>query len=108
MIKNISFNAWIKSLRLFCLALFITVFCCLEVTANTRATITVTKTNYQGWRDSYILSNGQVEAVVVPKVGQIMQFRFKGGEGTFWENDQVYGKAPNVKSGEWGYFGAHS
>jgi hypothetical protein len=35
-----------------------------------------------------------------------MQFRFKGGEGTFWENEQVYGKAPNVKSEEWGYFGA--
>jgi hypothetical protein len=94
-----------KSLVLFALGLFLTFFC-LEVTANIPAKITVTKTNYQGWQDSYILSNGQVEAVVVPKVGRIMQFRFKGGESTFWENPQVYGKAPNIKSEEWGSFGA--
>jgi hypothetical protein len=35
-----------------------------------------------------------------------MQFRFKGGENTFWENPLVYGKAPNIKSEAWGYFGA--
>jgi hypothetical protein len=95
-----------KSLLLFCLGFLLTVFCCLEVTASILAKITVTKTNYQGWRDSYILSNGQVEAVVVPNVGRIMQFRFKGGENTFWENPLVYGKAPNIKSEAWGYFGA--
>jgi hypothetical protein len=88
------------------LGFLLTVFCCLEVTASILAKITVTKTNYQGWRDSYILSNGQVEAVVVPNVGRIMQFRFKGGENTFWENPLVYGKAPNIKSEAWGYFGA--
>lgn len=95
-----------KSLLLFCLGFLLTVFCCLEVSANIPAKITVTKTNYQGWQDSYILSNAQVEAVVVPKVGRIMQFRFKNGESTFWENTQVYGKTPNIKSEEWGYFGA--
>lgn len=95
-----------KSLLLFCLGFLLTVFCCLEVNAKIPAKITVTKTNYQGWRDSYILSNGQVEAVVVPNVGRIMQFRFKDGEGTFWENPLVYGKAPNIKSEAWGYFGA--
>lgn len=102
MIKNITSTHWFKIL----VVIFFTVFCSIEVTANTIAKITVTKINYQGWRDSYILSNGQVEAVIVPKVGRIMQFRFKGGEATFWENNQVYGKAPNVKSEEWGYFGA--
>jgi hypothetical protein len=86
-----------KNLLLFCLALLLTIFCCLEVNANIPAKITVTKTNYQGWRNSYILSNGLVEAVVVPKVGRIMQFRFQYGESTFWENDQVYGKPPNIK-----------
>jgi hypothetical protein len=95
-----------KTLLLFCLGFLLTVFCCLEVTANIPSKITVTKTNYQGWQDSYIISNGQVEAVVVPKVGRVMQFRFKGGESTFWENTQVYGKVPNVKSEAWGYFGA--
>jgi hypothetical protein len=95
-----------KSLLLLCLGFFLGAFFCLDVTANIPAKITVTKTNYQGWQNSYILSNAQVEAVVVSKVGRIMQFRFKGGEPTFWENSQVYGKAPNIKSEEWGYFGA--
>jgi hypothetical protein len=95
-----------KSLLLFCLGFFLTVCFCLEVNANIPAKITVTKTNYQGWQNSYILSNGQVEAIVVPTVGRVMQFRFQNGEDTFWENDQVYGKPPNVKSKEWGYFGA--
>ncbi len=69
------------------------------------AKIIVTKTNYQGWQDSYILSNGQVEAVIVPKIGRVMQFRFKDGENTFWENDQISGQAPNPKSLEWDNFG---
>ena len=95
-----------KTLLLFCLGLFLTVFCCLAVNANMPTEITVTKTNYQGWQDSYILSNGQAEAVVVPIVGRIMQFRFQDGESTFWENDQVYGQTPNVKPEAWGDFGA--
>ena len=95
-----------KSLLLLCSGFLLTAFCCLAVSAIIPAKITVSKANYQGWQDSYILSNGQVEAVVVPKVGRIMQFGFKNGENTFWENTQVYGKAPNIKSEEWGYFGA--
>lgn len=67
--------------------------------------ITVTKINYQGWEDSYILSNSQVEAIIVPEIGRIMQFRFLGGENTFWENSQIYGKIPDSKSEEWDNFG---
>lgn len=94
-----------KTLLLFCLGLFLTLFFCLEVTASIPAKVTVKKTNYQGWRNSWILSNGQVEAIIVPEVGRVMQFRFKGGENTFWENNQVYGQAPNPKSAKWDDFG---
>ncbi|MBO3461055.1 DUF4380 domain-containing protein [Aetokthonos hydrillicola Thurmond2011] len=93
-----------KSLLLSCLGFLLTAFCCLAVSANIPLKITVIKTNYQHWQESYILSNGQVEAVIVPKVGRIMQFRFKNGENTFWENTQLYGKLPNVKFEESGYF----
>jgi hypothetical protein len=93
-----------KRLLLSCLGYLFTAFSCLGVSSNIPPRITVIKTNYQGWQDSYILSNGQVEAVIVPKVGRIMQFRFKNGENLFWENTELYGKLPNIKSEELGYF----
>lgn len=95
-----------NTLLLFCLGFLLTLFYCWQVSANIPEKITVTKTNYQGWEDSYILSNGQVEAVVVPKIGRVMQFRFHDGESTFWENPLVYGQVPNIKSEEWGSAGA--
>ncbi|OUL23323.1 hypothetical protein BV378_21860 [Nostoc sp. RF31YmG] len=94
----------IKILLLFGLSLLLVLFCGLDV-ASIQAKITVVKTNYQGWPDSWVLSNGQVEVVIVPAVGRIMQFRFKDGENTFWENPKFYGQAPNPKPEEWGNFG---
>ena len=38
------------------------------------------RTNYHGWADSILVSNGRVEAVIVPAVGRVMQFRFAGEE----------------------------
>ncbi|MDY6900189.1 MAG: DUF4380 domain-containing protein [Cyanobacteriota bacterium] len=67
--------------------------------------MTIKKINYQGWSDSYILSNSQVEAVIVPAIGRIMQFGFQDGENTFWEDSQIYGKIPLPKSEEWDNFG---
>ncbi len=67
---------------------------------------TITRTGYHGWPDSYVLSNGKVEVIVVPAVGRVMQFRFAGEEeGPFWENRSLDGKAPDPKSSEWGNFG---
>ena len=70
------------------------------------AQTTITKATYHGWPDSYVLSNGKVEVVVVPTIGRVMQFRFPGEEeGPFWENRSLDGKAPDPKSSEWGNFG---
>jgi hypothetical protein len=56
-------------------------------------------TNYHGWSNSIVLHNGVVEAVIVPAVGRIMQFRFVGDEhGPFWENEKLLGKAPAANS----------
>ncbi len=63
------------------------------------AAVTVTLTNYHGWPDSFVLSNGAVEALVVPTVGRIMQFRFAGEDhGPFWENPTTLGQLPGENS----------
>ena len=95
----------LKYVLLFCLGLFLTVICYLIVSVNITEEMTIKKINYQGWEDSYILSNSQVEAIIVPEIGRIIQFRFQGGENTFWEDSQLYGKIPNPKSEEWDNFG---
>jgi hypothetical protein len=64
------------------------------------------RTNYHGWNHSILLSNGRVEAVIVPAIGRVMQFRFAGeADGPFWENEAMFGKAPDPESKEWGNFG---
>jgi hypothetical protein len=66
----------------------------------------VTRVNYHGWTDAVRLSNGLVEAVVVPSVGRVMQFRFKGGEdGPFWENPALAGRSADPEAGDWANFG---
>jgi hypothetical protein len=47
---------------------------------------------YRGWPGAWTLDNGVVQAVVVPEVGRVMQFGFKGEEGVFWENPDLAGK----------------
>lgn len=76
-----------------------------QQSSSPRTKITVVKTNYRGWRDSWVLSNGKVEVVVVPQIGRVMQFRFKDGENPFWENQQLNGKLSNSRSQGWHNFG---
>lgn len=48
--------------------------------------------NHRGWTDAIILRNRTVEAVIVPSVGRVMQFRFTGeADGPFWENEKLAG-----------------
>lgn len=66
----------------------------------------VTHINYQGWSDAILLSNGLVEAVIVPVVGRVMQFRFAGSpDGPFWENAALRGQRPRPGSEDWANFG---
>jgi hypothetical protein len=67
---------------------------------------TVTRTTYHGWPDSIVLGNGVVEAVIVPAVGRVMQFRFAGSaDGPFWENEALRGSHHDAASKEWSNFG---
>jgi hypothetical protein len=68
-------------------------------------TLKVSKTTYHGWPDSLVLSNGKVEAVIVPAVGRVMQFHFVGEEDVFWENTALQGKPADPAAQEWINFG---
>jgi hypothetical protein len=66
----------------------------------------MTTIHYHGWTEACLLSNGHAEAVVVPAIGRIMQFRLAGeSDGPFWENRALDGRKPDPASTEWGNFG---
>src|SRR4029453_5362609 len=50
---------------------------------------------YFGWERSFTISNGKVEAVVVPAIGRVMQFRFVGQASPLWEDPSLRGRAPD-------------
>lgn len=56
----------------------------------------VTRETYRGWAGAYRLSNGVVDAVVVPQIGRVMAFHFTGRPETspFFNNKIWLGKAP--------------
>jgi hypothetical protein len=56
-------------------------------------------TNYHSWANSVTVNNGLVEAVIVPTIGRVQQFRFLGDtNGAFWENPSLYGQNPSTSS----------
>ena len=60
---------------------------------------TTAVTNYAGWTNTVLLNNGLVEAVIVPPVGRVLQFRFLGAsDGAFWENRSLYGQIASPTS----------
>ncbi len=68
--------------------------------------INITRTNYHDWPDSIIMNNGKVEAVIVPAIGRVMQFKFIGdNDGPLWNQRKLDGQAPDPKSTEWRHFG---
>jgi hypothetical protein len=61
--------------------------------AQVNPTNFVTLTNYHNWSDAIFLSNGVVEALIIPDAGRVMQFRFStSNTGPFWENPLMYGQ----------------
>ena len=66
----------------------------------------VERISYHGWPDCYLLSNGRVEAVVVPAIGRVMQLRLAGkADGAFWENRALDGLVHGLAADEWINFG---
>lgn len=97
-------------MRLLLLSLVVLTLFVVSATAQTAkpakaGSIQIKRTSYRGWPDALVLSNGVVEAVIVPAVGRVMQFRFVNEEGVFWESDDWAGKLPNAASNTWSNFG---
>jgi hypothetical protein len=60
---------------------------------------------YHGWKDSLTISNGKVEAIIVPGIGRVMQFHFVGEGDVFWQDRSMDGKSPDPSAKKWGNFG---
>ena len=69
--------------------------------SNATAGVTITRTNYHGWPDSYIISNGKVAAAIVPAIGRVMQFGYLGEDGVFWENLPLSGAIADAQLMVW-------
>ena len=70
--------------------------------------VTVTQTTWHGWTQAVKLSNGIVEAVIVPQIGRVMAFEFAGQPNTnpLYENpDWTVAKNRVAKPGEWANYG---
>lgn len=61
--------------------------------------VVLRRASYHGWDDALHLSNGIVEATVVPGVGRIMQFGYAGTGGVFWQDRSKDGQSPNLAPG---------
>jgi hypothetical protein len=67
----------LKAKMTLCEALLGLSLCAISV-FDAAAAVSITKGSYNGWQEAFTLNNGKVEAVVVPVVGRVMQFRFAG------------------------------
>ena len=66
----------------------------------------IERVNHRGWDGSYKIGNGVVQAIVVPAVGRVMQFSFKGETtGPFWENPKLGGAPVQPQGSDWINFG---
>ncbi len=58
------------------------------------AAVRIEKTDYHGWKNTYRITNGTVELLVVTDVGpRILSYRFTGGRNIFKESENQWGKS---------------
>jgi hypothetical protein len=74
-------------------------FLCIAFHAvNVAAAVTVEKTEYKGWPNSYRVSNGEIEVIVTGDVGpRIIRFGFVGGQNLFKEFPEQLGHSGEEK-----------
>ena len=93
-------------IRLLTLALTMTGFGSAIFAQSVGTSTRIIPVDYQGWTNSFFMSNGKVEAIVVPAIARVMQFRMTGDDvGVFWANSDLFGKHPDAKKDEWENFG---
>lgn len=75
---------------------------CLFFTTISQADVTVETVDYRGWKGCAKLTNDSVELIVVPQIGRIMHFGFKGKDNVLWVNESLIGVAPQKGYLNWG------
>ncbi len=60
---------------------------------------------HAGWERCWTLDNGETEALIVPAIGRILQFRRIDQPGPFWHDPALHGRSPDPASTEWLNFG---
>lgn len=78
----------------------------LDFEGSRQVNVSLKRAAYRGWPDCFFIGNGLVEAIVVPAIGRVMQFRVVGEpDGPFWENRELDGQSSEPDSNEWINFG---
>jgi hypothetical protein len=70
-----------------------------------RAEVSVTHTDYHGWKDAWRISNGACELVVVPQVNRVMSFALTGSSSALWNNPPLAGQVQLADDHQWHNFG---
>src|SRR5580700_3687352 len=71
-----------------------TIGLCLGFSLIAMAAVKIEKTDYQGWPNSYRISNGEVEIIITSDIGpRIMRYAFTGGQNIFKEFPEGLGKS---------------
>ncbi len=67
--------------------------CLVAASFSAPAAVKIEKIDYHGWKNSYRMSNGAVEVIVVSDIGpRIMHYGFVGGKNMFLEVPEMLGK----------------
>ena len=65
----------------------------LDSTSSQGAGVSISRISWHGWPNCLLIQNGIVEAVIVPSIARVMQFRLLGDTvGAFWENRALDGR----------------
>ncbi len=87
-------------------SLFLTMCSLFLFTHSCYANVTVKEVTYKGWPNSYLLTNGTVNLVLVPSIGRIMYYGEANGPNTLWNNPAMLGRpAPVDAAANWPNFG---
>ena len=74
-----------------------------EITASG---VTIEALPYRGWQRALRITNGRVEAIVVPCIGRVMRFGWVGdAQNMLWENASLDGSSDALANGSWKNFG---
>jgi hypothetical protein len=70
-----------------------------SATLSVNAPSTAVITTYHSWSNSISVNNGIVEAIIVPTIGRVQQFRFLGEtNNALWEDPTLYGQSPSTST----------